>query len=63
MSLIALLSFIACHPTSEKPIVNDPIDPIFDQFVVIGASLSQGIQSGVPSDLGANASPGSVLAW
>ncbi|MFZ5478296.1 MAG: hypothetical protein ACOZNI_16130 [Myxococcota bacterium] len=39
-----------------------PIDAVFDRMVATGASLTQGIQSGVPSDHGALASPGAVVA-
>lgn len=39
-----------------------PIDPLFDRVVGIGASFTEGVQSGVPWDHGALVSPGAVVA-
>jgi lysophospholipase L1-like esterase len=40
----------------------DNVDPLFDRVVAIGASFTQGVQSGVPTARGALVSPGAVLA-
>jgi lysophospholipase L1-like esterase len=39
-----------------------PIDPLFDRVVGFGASLTQGVQNGVPSQHGTLASPAATLA-
>ncbi len=39
-----------------------PLDPLFDRMVAIGASFTEGVQSGVPWDHGALVSPGAVIA-
>jgi len=39
-----------------------PADPAFDRFFAVGASLTMGVQGGVPTTHGALNSPGAVLA-
>jgi lysophospholipase L1-like esterase len=41
---------------------DSPADPLFERFYAFGASLTMGVQGGVPTFHGALASPGSVLA-
>ncbi len=41
---------------------DDPVDPVFERFFAVGASLTMGVQGGVPTTHGALASPGAVLA-
>ncbi len=41
---------------------DEPIDPVFDRFYAVGASLTMGVQGGVPTTHGALHSPGKVLA-
>lgn len=42
--------------------VEGPVDPVFGRVVGLGASFTMGVQNGVPSDHGALASPGMLLA-
>ena len=43
-------------------VVEAPIDPVFERVVALGASLTQGVQGGVPSQRGHLVSPSAQLA-
>ena len=50
------------HVVEQAITVQAPVDPVFERVVALGASLTQGVQGGVPSHRGHLMSPSAQLA-
>ena len=59
---VEIVDVLGAHAFDEAIEYEPPIDPLFDRMLGIGASLTGGVQGGVPTQHGQLHSPGRVIA-